>query len=91
MANKSGLYRVTQTSYSYKTSKGTKRKMRWRYQVKNELLDIELTSNNLLKLKMKVLEAHLDWGIIDLEKAKKSASIDGCDIKDLQGKYGIQV
>lgn len=91
MANKTGLYRVSQSTYSYNTSKGKKKKMRWKYKAKNELLNVTLTSNNLLKLKIKVLEANLDWGIIDLKKAEKSAKIGRCDIKDLQGQYGIQL
>lgn len=91
MSNKSGLYRVIQSSYSYETSKGKQKKIRWKYKVKNELLNVELTSNDLLKLKIKVLEAHLDWGITDLDKAKKTAELGNCDIKDLQGQYGIQI
>lgn len=91
MKNNTGLYRVSQTSYSYKTSKGIKKRIRWKYQVNNELLKVELTSNDLLKLKIKVLEANLDWGIIDLEKAKKTALLGECNLKDLQGQYGKQI
>ena len=91
MANKTGLYRVSQSTYSYKTSKGKKKKIRWKYQAKNELLNVTLTSNSLLKLKIKVLEAHLDWGIIDLKKAEKTALKGRCNIKDLQGEYGIKI
>lgn len=91
MANTTGLYRVTLTSYSYNTKNGKVAKNRWKYQVKNDLLNIELTSNNLLKLKLKVLESHLNWGVTDLEQAKISAELSDCSLKELQGEYGVQI
>lgn len=91
MGNKSGFYRVVKTNYSYKTTNGKVKKDRWKYQVKNELLNIEITSNDLLKLKMKVLEAHLNWGIIDLKQAEKTVESLNYSLKDLKGEYGIQI
>lgn len=91
MANTTGLYRVTLTSYSYDTAKGKVTKNRWKYQVRNDLLNIELTSNNLLKLKLKVLESHLNWGITNLAQAKTSAKLSNCSLNELQGEYGIQI
>lgn len=91
MKNNTGFYRVTQTSYSYKTSNGIKKKIRWKYKVDNELMKKEITSNNLLKLKIKVLEANLDWGITNMEKAIKTAQISRCNIKDLEGQYGKKI
>ena len=91
MGNNTGFYRVSQVTYSYKTKKGIRKKNQWRYQVKNALLDVSITSNDLLKLKIKVLEANLDWGIIDIEKAIETAKIGKYNIKDLEGQYGIKV
>ena len=91
MKNNTGFYRVTKTKYSYKTSKGTITKYRWKYQVNNELIKTEITSTDLLKLKIKVLDAHLNWGIINLEQATKTANEEGYNIKDLEGEYGEKV
>ena len=90
--NKTGFYRVSQSTYSYHKKNGrTIKQIRWIYQVNNDLMKKKVQAKTLILLKMKVLENGLVWGITDLEQAKESAKISKCDIKDLQGKYGIQL
>lgn len=91
MSNQTGFYRVSRADYKYKTKNGTKTKIKWVYQVNNNLITKQIKSDNLIKLKMKVLEEGFMWGIVDLEKAEKTALLGRCNIKDLQGKYGIQI
>lgn len=89
--SQTGFYRVSRQKYISKTLKGDKEKYQWVYQVENELVKKKIRNKRLIILKLKVIEQGLDWGITDLEKAQKSAKIDRSDIKDLQGKYGIQI
>ena len=91
MANQTGFYRVHRQKTTSKTLQGDKEKYYWMYRVENELVKKTIRNKKLILLKLKVIEQGLDWGIIDLEKAKKSAKIDKTNIKDLQGKYGIQI
>lgn len=91
MSNKSGFYRVHRQKAISKTLQGDKTKYYWEYRVENKLIKKSFKSKKLILLKVKVLEAGLSWGIIDLEKAKESAKKDRADIKDLQGRYGIQI
>lgn len=91
MGNKTGFYRVHRQKTISKTLQGDKEKYYWMYRVENELVTKTIKNKRLIVLKLKVLEQGLNWGIIDMEKAKKSAKIDKTDIKDLQGRYGLQV
>ncbi len=91
MSNQTGFYRVHREKTISKTLQGDKTKYYWMYRVENELVKKTIRNKKLILLKLKVIEQGLNWGIIDMNKAKKSAEIDNCNIKDLQGKYGIQV
>ena len=91
MSNKSGFYRVHRQKSISKTLKGDKVSYYWEYRVDNRLVKKSIKNKKLILLKLKVIEADLDWGIIDLEKAQKNAKRERTDIKDLQGRYGIQI
>lgn len=61
----------------------------YRYQVRNKLLQKEITRKDIYELKQAVEEAGLLWGIIDLEKAKSNSQ--KYKIKSLEGAYGIKI
>lgn len=80
----SGLYRV----YEIK-NKG--RSNMWSYRVHNKLVKKEIYRKNLLEVKkIAELEGFL-WGIVNEEDARRTAQKVGCDVKDLEGRYGIHI
>lgn len=80
-----GLYRV------YKIDYFEDKPIRWSYRVHNKLVKKEIYDKDLLNLKKRVLEAGFLWGIVDLKNALKTAEEIGCNIKELEGKYGIKI
>lgn len=61
----------------------------FRYQIRNKLINKEITRKDIYELKQAVEKAGLLWGIINLDDAIKNK--DKYDIHYLQGKYGIQI
>ena len=78
-----GLFRVNKIK-----CKECKKGYRYSYQMKTELLKIDIRKTNILDLKQAVLEAGLLWGITDIEKATYTAIENGITINELAGRYG---
>ena len=87
MANNSGFYNVSRI----KTKNKKKHKLMWQYQINNRMIKDVIKAPSLQLLKIRVLDKGYLWGIIDLEKAEKSAKQSNVHIKYLVGKYGIQL
>ncbi|WP_295721508.1 hypothetical protein [uncultured Methanobrevibacter sp.] len=80
-----GLYRV------YKIDYFEDKPIRWSYRVHNKLVKKEIYDKDLLNLKKRVLDAGFLWGIVDVENALKTADEMGCNIKELEGRYGVKI
>lgn len=81
----SGLYRV------YEVKKKNRKNNVWSYRVKNKLVQKEIYRKNLLEVKkIAEIEGFL-WGITNEQEARITAEKVGCDVKDLEGRYGIHI
>ena len=80
----SGLYRV------YEVKKKNRSNI-WSYRIHNKLVKKEIYRKSLLEVKEVVEEKGFLWGIINEEDAKITAQKVGCDVKELEGRYGIQI
>ena len=78
-----GLFRVNKIK-----CKECKKGYRYSYQMKTELLKIDIRKTNILDLKQAVLEAGLLWGITDIEKATYTAIENEVTLPELRGRYG---
>ena len=87
MTNNSGFYNVSRV----KTKNKKKHKLMWQYRIHNKIIKDKITAPSLQLLKIRVLDKGYLWGIVDLEKAKKSAKQSNVDLKYLVGKYGKQL
>lgn len=90
MRNSSGFYHVYMVKVKNKSNKKGY-KIMWEYSIKDNLIKDKIRANNLQILKIKVLDKGYLWGIVDVEKAKKSATKCNNDIKLLVGRYGEQL
>jgi len=84
--SKTGFFRVCKVKNSHLT-KG----FRYAYQMKNELINTDIRSTSILKLKEKVVEAGLLWGITDMERAIQTANENETPITQLEGRYGLKM
>ena len=83
--NNTGLFRVS------KVKSNTKNGFRFKYQVTNELVKIDIRKVNLLDLKMEVENRGLLWGIVEIEKVICIANELGINPVDLEGEYGLKM
>ena len=73
--SKTGFYRVfTTDSGQY-----------FKYQIRNKLVEKEITRKDIFELKVAVEEAGFLWGIIDIDKAKQYSQKYKLSV--LQGKF----
>ena len=79
-----GLYNVSHITINNKYNY-------YEYKVRNRLTNTVIREKNPLILKMKVLEAGLLWGIVDIDDAIKVAKKHHIEVGLLQGRYGKQV
>ena len=61
----------------------------FKYQIRNKLVQKEITRKDIYELKEAVENAGLLWGIIDRQKAEKYKG--KYNLHSLQGRYGIKV
>ena len=80
--NTTGLFRVSKVK-SYYDSRSKGKKYRFAYQMKNECYYCDIRSTNILKLKEKVINAGLPWGIVDKDLAIITANEEGINPMDL--------
>ena len=62
---------------------------RYAYQMKNELLKMDIRSVSILDLKKKVEQRGLLWGIVEMNKAIHTANENHVGIEELVGRYGL--
>lgn len=78
-----GLYRV------YKITKNNKTV--WSYRIHNKIVKKEFYRTNIMTLKALVNDAGFLWGIVNKKDAENTAKETNVKLKDLQGRYGIQI
>lgn len=81
-----GLFRVNKIN-----CKPCKKGYRYAYQMKNELVEVDIRKTNIIDLKKEVTRRGLLWGITEMNKAILTANENGISVKRLQGKYGLKM
>lgn len=64
-------------------------KQYFKYQIRNKLINKEITRKDIYELKQAVEQEGFLWGIVDKEQANKHK--EQYNLQTLQGKYGIQI
>lgn len=80
--NTTGLFRVSKVK-SYYNSRSKGKPYRFAYQMKNECYWCDIRSTDILKLKEKVINAGLPWGIVNKDLAIITANEEGINPMDL--------